>query len=34
MTFDLGADSTKKSLLPALPLDEWESTKETLHRYA
>jgi hypothetical protein len=34
MTFDLGADSTKKSLFPALPLDEWESTKETLHRYA
>ena len=34
MTFDLGADSTKKSLFPALPLDEWDSIKETLHRFA
>ena len=34
MTYDPGADSAAKSLFPALPLDEWESTKETLHRYA
>jgi len=34
MTFDLGADSAAKSLFPTLPLDEWKSTKETLHRYA
>jgi hypothetical protein len=34
MTFDLSADSAAKSLFPALPLDEWENSKETLHRYA
>ena len=34
MTFDASADSTAKSVFAALPFDEWESTKETLHRYA
>jgi len=34
MTFDLSAGSATKSLFHALPLDEWENTKETLHRYA
>jgi hypothetical protein len=34
MTFDLSADSAAKSLFPALPLGEWENSKETLHRYA
>src|SRR3712207_1446900 len=34
MMLDLGADSTRRSVFPALPLDEWENTKETLHRYA
>ena len=34
MMLDLGADSTRRSVFPALPFDEWENTKETLHRYA
>ena len=34
MTFDVSADSTAKPVFPALPFLEWESTKETLHRYA
>lgn len=34
MTFDLTGRSATKEAFPALPLDEWEGTKETLHRYA
>ncbi len=34
MTFDRSADSTAKPLFAALPFDEWEDTKGTLHRYA
>jgi Family of unknown function (DUF5996) len=34
MTFDASAAPTAKRVFPALPFDEWEGTKETLHRYA
>jgi hypothetical protein len=34
MAFNLSADSDTESVFPALPLEEWENTKETLHRYA
>ena len=34
MTFDGSADSTAKPMFAALPFDEWEGTKGTLHRYA
>ena len=34
MTFDASAAPTARPMFPALPFDEWESTKATLHRYA
>ncbi len=34
MASDPSAGSITKSIFPPLPLDEWEGTKETLHRYA
>jgi hypothetical protein len=33
MTFDVSAAPNARPVFPALPFDEWEETKETLHRY-
>ena len=33
MTFDVSAAPTARPVFPALPFEEWEGTKETLHRY-
>jgi hypothetical protein len=33
MTFDASATPAARPVFPALPFDEWEVTRETLHRY-